>query len=204
MSSYELLKPDGAGSGVWACGECQKPHLVAWRADNPESDLNKKAAEECCAPRNCYYCGQPTEREFSGQFPRMHDACVPKYDPPPPHPSMENPLARLLYEKMSAISEDSWCAGWLLGNEYALWEMLNGDGRDYGFGPVADADLEELRVLSRQANGWIWTGRGREYRPQLATFTEWEALYAEASKIALQADTGDHHWTGLRSPGENE
>jgi ribosomal protein L37AE/L43A len=32
MNSYELLKPAGAGTGIWACGECHKPHVGAWRA----------------------------------------------------------------------------------------------------------------------------------------------------------------------------
>ena len=95
-------------------------HLIAWRADKPVADLNKKAADECCAPRNCHYCGQPTERDWSRQYQRVHDSCATKYEPPPPHPSMANPFARLLYEKMSAISGDVWCAGWLWGNEHAL------------------------------------------------------------------------------------
>jgi hypothetical protein len=44
-----------------------------------------------------------------------------------------------------------------------------------------------LRVLSEHANGWIWTGPAREYTPQLVTFVEWHALFAEASKVADQA-----------------
>jgi hypothetical protein len=204
MNSYELLRPDGFGSGVWACRECQKPHLIAWRADKPVTDLNKKAAEECCAPRDYHYCGQPTERDWSGQYQRVHDGCVPKYDPPPPHPSMVNPFARLLYEKMSAISEDFWCAGWLSGNEYALWEILHGDQHDYGFGVVDYEDLDELRVLSQHANGWIWTGRGREHAPQLVPFTQWRALFAEATSAASHAGSQQRDWTDLELPGESQ
>ncbi len=95
---------------------------------------------------------------------------------------MANPFARLLYEKMSAISEDCWCAGWLVGNEYALWKILHDDRHEYGLATVSYEDLEELRILSELANGWIWTGREGEYTPQLVTFAEWQALYAEASK----------------------
>ena len=62
ISSYELLRPDGTGTGVWAC-ECQKPHVVAWRSNLPVAESNKKAADESCAPRNCRYCGQPTQRD---------------------------------------------------------------------------------------------------------------------------------------------
>ena len=197
MNSYELLRPDGAGTGIWACGGCHKPYLVAWRANKPVADLNKKAAEGCCAPRQCHYCGQPTERDGSGQFRWVHAGCVPKYEPPPPHPSMANPFARLLYEKMSAISEDFWCAGWMLDNEYALWEILHGDRHDYGAGVVTYEDLEELHVLSEHANGWIWTGRGEEFTPQLVTFAQWQALFAEASKLAGQASPAQRDWSDL-------
>jgi hypothetical protein len=204
MNSYELLRPDGAGTGIWACGECHKPHVVAWRANKPVADLNKKAAEECCAPRLCHYCGRPTEQDWSGQFEWAHAGCVPKYEPPPPHPSMANPFARLLYEKMSAISQDFWCAGWMWGNEFALWEILHGDRHEYGAGVVTYEDLEELRVLSEHANGWIWTGRGREHTPQLVTFAHWKALFAEASKLAGQDSPAQQDWTDLVWPGANE
>jgi hypothetical protein len=49
---------------------------------------------------------------------------------------MASPFARLLYKKMSAVSQDFWYAGWLRGNEFALWEILHGDRHDYGAGVV--------------------------------------------------------------------
>lgn len=204
MNSYELLRPDGTGTGVWACGECHKPHVVAWRANKPVADLNKKAAEECCAPHHCRYCGRPTERDSSGQFSWVHAWCVPKYEPRPPHPTMANPFARLLYHKMSAISKACWCAGWMLGNEYALWEILRGDRHEYGAGVVAFEDLEELRVLSEHAHGWIWTRRATEYTPQLVTFAQWQALFAEASKLAGRASPAQRDWSDLEWPGGNQ
>jgi hypothetical protein len=119
---------------------------------------------------------------WGGQFRREHEECIPRYEPVPPHPSMTNPYARLLYQKMSAISEDSWCAGWLSGNEYALWEILHGDRHEYGWGDVRYEDLEELRILSEHARGWIWTGPDKEYTPQLVTLEEWESIRAEWGK----------------------
>jgi len=38
----------------------------------------------------------------------------------------ESPQARLLARLMSDISEDHFCAGWLIGCEYALWADLTG------------------------------------------------------------------------------
>jgi hypothetical protein len=72
-----------ADTGIWACGECHKPHVVAWRANKLVTDLNKKGAEEeCCAPRHCPYCGRRTERDESGQFHWADAGCVPKHEPP--------------------------------------------------------------------------------------------------------------------------
>ena len=196
MKSYELLGQQSIGSGIWACGECHKPHLIATKANKPVSDMNRKAAEECCAPRNCRYCGQITERDSSGQFRWAHEACIPKCEPKPPHPSMANPYARLLYKKMSEFSEDCWCAGWMMGNEYALWKILHGDRHDYGWGGIAYEDLEELRLLSEHANGWIWTGPQKEYSPQLVTFTEWESI------LATGGSTVDDLVSELQTPGK--
>jgi hypothetical protein len=40
MKAYELTRPDGTASGVWACGECHKPHMIA---QGRPGDVNKKA-----------------------------------------------------------------------------------------------------------------------------------------------------------------
>ena len=109
---------------------------------------------------------------------------------------MANPYARLLYKKMSEFSEDCWCAGWMMGNEYALWKILHGDRHDYGWGGIAYEDLEELRLLSEHANGWIWTGPQKEYSPQLVTFTEWESI------LATGGSTGDDLVSELQTPGK--
>ena len=107
---------------------------------------------------------------------------------------MASPYARLLYKKMSGISEDCWCAGRTSGNEYALWKILRGDRHDYGWGGIAYEDLEKLSLLSEHANGWIWTGPEKEYRPQLVTFAQWE------STLATWGDTGDDLVSELHAP----
>lgn len=105
---------------------------------------------------------------------------------------------------MSVISKGFWCAGWMLDNEFALWEILHGDRHEYGAGVVTDEDLEELRVLSGHANGWIWTGRGRELTPQLVTFAQSKTLFAEASNLAGEASPTQKDWADLVWHGGNE
>ena len=52
MNSYELLRPDGAGTGILACGECHKPHVVAWRANKPVAEASKLAGQDSPAQQD--------------------------------------------------------------------------------------------------------------------------------------------------------
>lgn len=54
------------------------------------------------------------------------------------------------------ISEDYYAAGWCVGIEYQIWEILEGASRLLGLGELTDDDVEQLRVLSERAGGW-WT-----------------------------------------------
>ena len=89
-------------------------------------------------------------------------------------------------------------------NKYALWESLHGDRHENGDGVVSYEDLEELRVLFEHANGWIWTGSGRGYTPQIVTFAQWQAVFAQPSKLADQASLTQREWTDLEWPGGNQ
>lgn len=69
-----------------------------------------------------------------------------------------------LGQHMSDISEDTHCAGWLIGTEWCLWRALQdwrATGRAY-WSPRAlyPSDITEymprLDELQRQAAGWVW------------------------------------------------
>lgn len=66
---------------------------------------------------------------------------------------------RQLYELMSDLSEEAFCAGWIQGNEYGLWHSMQskksgGDAR-YGYGVITDDDIQTLFIYAEQLNGWI-------------------------------------------------
>jgi len=65
--------------------------------------------------------------------------------------------AARLYELMSDISEDCWCAGWMSGNEYSLWKMVSNPvaERNYGFGYVDDDQVAEMKALAERCDGWV-------------------------------------------------
>lgn len=65
-------------------------------------------------------------------------------------------VAEALYELMSDISEDCYCARWMMGNEFRLWDALTNpdDDRRYGQDSITDEQVRGLRVLSDLAGGW--------------------------------------------------
>lgn len=85
------------------------------------------------------------------------------------------PDQHALYEAMSDISEDCWCAGWLIGTEFAIWGALQDGDLKWGMGMIDEADLDRVRALSEKVGGWIrwwelpWTDRG----PHFVPMTEW-------------------------------
>lgn len=91
--------------------------------------------------------------------------------------SKHDPKVYELSDAISDISEDFWCAGWLIDVEYDLFAMICGDrDRDYGFGKVSHAELDHLDELSHQIGGWIyWSDAddGETFIPM----NEWETMY---------------------------
>jgi hypothetical protein len=63
--------------------------------------------------------------------------------------------AQVLADTMSAISEDAWCAGWMLDLEFDLWAAIQGDKKGYRRAMVDDVDIAKLRWLSNACGGWI-------------------------------------------------
>jgi hypothetical protein len=85
---------------------------------------------------------------------------------------------------MSGVSEEAYCAGWLSGLEFALWEAVLGQCDTFGGVPMHETRAHRLRELARSCGGWIVfdESRGRTWLP----LAEWEARFAE-----WQARKGD-------------
>jgi hypothetical protein len=63
---------------------------------------------------------------------------------------------------MSDLSEEAYCAGWMVGLEFALWQIVVGDRREYGRLIVTDAQVSNLRSLAEAVGGWIVFDDDRE------------------------------------------
>ena len=80
--------------------------------------------------------------------------------------------ADLLRKLMSEISEGHWCAGWLVGLEYILWDVVNGKRNDI-CGPD---EIEQLKYLSEKCSGWIvWDNQAIDKK--FVPMEEWLRLY---------------------------
>jgi len=77
-----------------------------------------------------------------------------------------------LFDRMSEISEDCFCAGWIHDNEYDIWEALvNGDPSP-SHRPMSPRLLRRCQLLSRDIGGWIYWANG----PQFAPIAQWLAM----------------------------
>ena len=56
---------------------------------------------------------------------------------------------------MSDLSEESYYAGWMEGLEYALWQVVLGERRDYGHLTFTSEHADNLRRMSVACGGWI-------------------------------------------------
>lgn len=91
------------------------------------------------------------------------------------------PEQKVLADTMSEISEEFYCAGWLIGLEYMLWEICTGGSREFGMGTLEETTVERLKSLAEACGGWIfWSEEvnGEAWIP----FSEWTKKYEEHSR----------------------
>lgn len=106
-----------------------------------------------------------------------------------------NGKQRALYQLMSYISEECYYAGWMAGNEYALWEMVSDPNveRRYGMGEVEPQQIEDLRAIAAEVDGWIrWRDDDEqpdlpiaEWGPVFTPLAEWLPMYERCMVFAL-------------------
>lgn len=85
---------------------------------------------------------------------------------------------------LMSISEDSWYAGWMDGLEFRLWQMVQ-DPEDncYGMATVSKEDIQTLKEISDEINGWIAWGE-KEGQKVFVSMDEWLEIYNEYCRNA--------------------
>lgn len=77
-----------------------------------------------------------------------------------------------LYDLMGDISQDCYCAGWYLGNEYHIWRALKSGDFRYGRGEMDLSKLERCRTLAEEIDGWILWSNGEPCFVPMGTWIE--------------------------------
>ena len=111
---------------------------------------------------------------------------------------------RELYELMSDISEDCYCAGWMTGLEFAIWGALQDGDRRYGMGEMDAEQLEGCRALANELDGWvIWVDDddvpglpNEQWGPRFVPMARWLRMLPANSKAQ-----GREPHRGEASPG---
>lgn len=60
----------------------------------------------------------------------------------------------ILWQLMSDLSEDCWCAGWMVGTERDLWRLAVAGGGTWGQGSVSQEQALTLLRLAYALNEW--------------------------------------------------
>ena len=86
--------------------------------------------------------------------------------------------ARKLLNLMGKISEDYYCAGWLMGLEFSLWRLAfeNQGDHSFGMGELTFEEVGQLVELTHRCQGWwVWCDvvGGRKF----LGYDEWLPMY---------------------------
>ena len=83
-------------------------------------------------------------------------------------PMRLTPIQEQLRDLMSEVSELHYCARWMDGTEYRLWQFLvePTDSGEWGFYSLDPALRGELGRLSGKASGWIVFAEGEGMKRQ--------------------------------------
>lgn len=180
MNPIPLMDPGGRVF-TYACSLCfNYPtfEMVGGPEDQPPDaeylEARREDAASCCT---CSRCGAPAPPSNRHSFHTCH-ACGPGIEAEGaarraaadakdaelaalneksltscPDPN----AARELLQLMSDLSEEAYCASWMTGIEFQLWEMLHGGERAYGNSVITLAELGQVRDLSGRCDGWwMW------------------------------------------------
>jgi len=85
-----------------------------------------------------------------------------------------------LYSRMREISEEDFCAGWMMDNEFRIWDALHQRATEQTTYPVNPRLLRLCAALSAQIGGWIYWADG----PQFIPMAQWLEMVESYRKLA--------------------
>ena len=80
-----------------------------------------------------------------------------------------------LFDRMSEISEDAYCAGWIGDNEYNIWNAITLGSPESGYRYTNPRLLRRCKKLSDEISGWIYRTKDG---PQFVPMAQWLKMFA--------------------------
>jgi hypothetical protein len=155
MRAIPLREPSSEAPKAWMCPKCER---VFWlgRGRTEEARL---AAGSCCESQTAVAASPNVEAKA------VPDNSLGK--------AKDRVAATMLASEISRISEETFCAGWLSGIEFCVWDLVQGKG----VGISVDAErLAVLRKLHEESGGW-WHWPGSLPNRKFVTAEEWKEIY---------------------------
>jgi len=185
-----LSTPDGVVVG-YLCPRCLRTagglsSFVRTKLDlQAQAEVRRQHIARCCV---CKTCGGPTDgehlwrcavcyeaerpaREARALAAQNRDAETAAVRAASLERTQDIDAADALLDFMSELSEDCYCAGWLIGTEHALWRAHEEGPMSWGQGDVGASAVAKLRRLSAKAGGW-WRWDD-EHGPLFVLMDEW-------------------------------
>ena len=96
--------------------------------------------------------------------------------------SIRRSLRKRLLSLMREISQEHYCAGWLIGLEYHLWKAVLQYPQPYEalLGPIDEESVAELKDLAEELQEWAT--RDDETREKLIPLADWQRIFAAHEK----------------------
>lgn len=82
-----------------------------------------------------------------------------------------------LLDLMSDISEDCYCAGWLIGLEERLWSLIEDGGGHFGMCHFDAEDWKLMRLRELRDETGMWAHWTEDHGEQLIPIDEWRTIY---------------------------
>jgi hypothetical protein len=93
-------------------------------------------------------------------------------------PTHEELARETLLRMMCDFSEECWCAGWLSGLEFTLWNGVTTGRMGSGWFAVNERELARMKYLHELAGGW-WMWAEGEDGERFVTTEEWLRIVSE-------------------------
>ncbi len=104
--------------------------------------------------------------------------------------SIRRSLRKRLLSLMREISQEYFCAGWMIGLEYELWRAVlrYPQPSEALLGFIEQEEVAELKDLAEELQEWVFRGDD-DAREKLIPLADWQRIFADHETAARAASS---------------